>query len=222
MLEIQLLYLWLPALDLSSNKIFLLIYFLIFSMTYILRHLGFKAISINGKLTQSNRIGALNKFKSGERNILVATDVASRGIDIPNVDLVINYDIPQQTKDYIHRVGRTARAGRTGRSITFVTQYDVENFQKIEHLIEKKMDLYESDENQVLTHHERVLEGIRFARQETKELAKNLKTKDVIETNPDHDNDEGEIYQDFLKNKRKMNGNSLNNKSFVKKKKFHK
>lgn len=191
-------------------------------MTYILRHLGFKAISINGKLTQSNRIGALNKFKSGERNILVATDVASRGIDIPNVDLVINYDIPQQTKDYIHRVGRTARAGRTGKSITFVTQYDVENFQKIEHLIEKKMDLYESDENQVLTLHERVLEGIRFARQETKELAKNLKTKDVIETNPDHDNDEGEIYQDFLKNKRKMNGNSLNNKSFVKKKKFHK
>jgi len=191
-------------------------------MTYILRHLGFKAISINGKLTQSNRIGALNKFKSGERNILVATDVASRGIDIPNVDLVINYDIPQQTKDYIHRVGRTARAGRTGKSITFVTQYDVENFQKIEHLIEKKMDLYESNENQVLTLHERVLEGIRFARQETKELAKTLKTKDVIETNPDHDNDEGEIYQDFLKNKRKMNGNSLNNKSFVKKKKFHK
>ena len=191
-------------------------------MTYILRHLGFKAISINGKLTQSNRIGALNKFKSGERNILVATDVASRGIDIPNVDLVINYDIPQQTKDYIHRVGRTARAGRTGKSITFVTQYDVENFQKIEHLIEKKMDLYETLENQVLTFHERVLEGIRFARQETKELAKTLKTKDVIETNPDHDNDEGEIYQDFLKNKRKMNGNSLNNKSFVKKKKFHK
>ncbi len=189
-------------------------------MTYILRHLGFKAISINGKLTQSNRIAALNKFKSGERNILVATDVASRGIDIPNVDLVINYDIPQQTKDYIHRVGRTARAGKSGRAITFVTQYDVENFQKIEHLIEKKMDLYESDENQVLTMHERVLEGIRYARQETKELAKKLKTSDVIETNPDNDNDEGEIYQDFLKNKKKMDGNSFKSKSFVKKKKF--
>jgi ATP-dependent RNA helicase DDX47/RRP3 len=189
-------------------------------MTYILRHLGFKAISINGKLTQSNRIAALNKFKSGERNILVATDVASRGIDIPNVDLVINYDIPQQTKDYIHRVGRTARAGRSGRSITFVTQYDVENFQKIEHLIEKKMDLFETDENQVLTVHERVLEGIRYARQETKELAKKLKSSDVIDSNPDKDNDEGEIYQDFLKNKKKMDGNSFKNKSFVKKKKF--
>ena len=82
------------------------------------------------------------------------------------------------------------------------------------------MDLYESDENQVLTMHERVLEGIRYARQETKELAKKLKTSDVIETNPDNDNDEGEIYQDFLKNKKKMDGNSFKSKSFVKKKKF--
>lgn len=189
----------------------------------MLRHLGFKSIPINGKLSQSNRIGSLNKFKSGERNILIATDVASRGLDIPNVDLVINYDMPQQTKDYIHRVGRTARAGRTGRSITFVTQYDVENFQKIEHLIEKKMDLFEADENQVLTLHERVLEGIRYARQETKEIAKKLKSSDIIDTQPDEDNDEGEVYQDFLKNKRKMNdSNSFKNKSFVKKKKFHK
>lgn len=189
-------------------------------MTYILRHLGFKAISINGKLTQSNRIGAMNKFKSGERTVLVATDVASRGIDIPNVDLVINYDIPQQTKDYIHRVGRTARAGRTGLSVTFVTQYDVENFQKIEQLIEKKMDLFACEENQVLTLHERVLEGIRYARQETKELAKKLKSSEKIETNPDKDSDEGELYEDFLKNKRKMNDDRLKNKSFVKKKKF--
>ncbi len=189
-------------------------------MTYILRHLGFKAISINGKLTQSNRIGALNKFKSGERTILVATDVASRGIDIPNVDLVINYDLPQQTKDYIHRVGRTARAGKTGRSITFVTQYDVENFKKIETLTEKEMELYASEENKVLTMHERVLEGIRYARQETKELAKKLKTSDKLDTNPDKNNDEGELYQDFLKNKKKMNNdNSFKNKSFVKKRK---
>ena len=83
-------------------------------------------------MNQSNRIGALNKFKSNERNILIATDVASRGLDIPNVDLVINYDVPQSPKDYIHRVGRTARAGKTGRSMIFVTQYDVENYQKIE------------------------------------------------------------------------------------------
>ena len=60
--------------------------------------------------------------QSGERNLLVATDVASRGLDIPEVDVVINYDVPTNSKDYVHRVGRTARAGRSGRSLTFVTQ----------------------------------------------------------------------------------------------------
>lgn len=86
------------------------------------------------------RIGSINKFKSGEKKILVATDVASRGLDIPSVDMVINYDIPTNAKEYIHRVGRTARAGRAGRAISFVTQYDVEMYLKIEGLLEKKLD----------------------------------------------------------------------------------
>lgn len=101
-------------------------------LALILRNLNFKAVNINGQLTQTQRLSALNKFKAGERNILIATDVASRGLDIPEVDLVINFDIPQHSKDYVHRVGRTARAGKTGRAITIVTQYDVETFQKIE------------------------------------------------------------------------------------------
>jgi hypothetical protein len=83
--------------------------------------------------------GALNKFKAGQRNILVATDVASRGLDIPNVDMVLNFDIPSHGKDYIHRVGRTARAGKSGRSVSFVTQYDVEAYQRLETLIEQKL-----------------------------------------------------------------------------------
>lgn len=116
-------------------------------------------------MNQSNRLGALNKFKSNERNILIATDVASRGLDIPNVDLVINYDVPQSPKDYIHRVGRTARAGKTGRSICFVTQYDVENYQKIEFFIEKKLDEYKLEEKSVLSIYERILEATRFANQ---------------------------------------------------------
>jgi ATP-dependent RNA helicase DDX47/RRP3 len=64
--------------------------------------------------------------------LLCRMDAVRRGLDIPHVDLVINFDIPSHSKDYIHRVGRTARAGRAGKAVTFVTQYDVELFQRIE------------------------------------------------------------------------------------------
>ena len=72
-------------------------------VTLLLRNLGFNAVCLHGQLSQAKRLGALNKFKAGQRNILVATDVASRGLDIPNVDMVINFDIPSHGKDYIHR-----------------------------------------------------------------------------------------------------------------------
>merc|ERR1719482_2684515 len=91
-------------------------------------------------MTQAQRLGALGDFKAGGQRILICTDVASRGLDIPSVDLVINCDIPKNSKDYIHRVGRTARAGRSGRAITMVTQYDVETFQKVEHFLGHKLD----------------------------------------------------------------------------------
>ncbi|KAK2986871.1 hypothetical protein RJ640_000989, partial [Escallonia rubra] len=87
-------------------------------LALILRNLGFRAIPISGQMTQAKRLGALNKFKAGECNILICTDVASRGLDIPSVDMVINFDIPKNSKDYIHRVGRTARAGRSGIAIS--------------------------------------------------------------------------------------------------------
>jgi ATP-dependent RNA helicase DDX47/RRP3 len=63
-------------------------------------------------MSQPKRLGALNKFKKKDRPILICTDVASRGLDIPNVDMVMNYDVPAHSKDYVHRVGRTARAGK--------------------------------------------------------------------------------------------------------------
>lgn len=99
-------------------------------------------------MSQNKRINSLSRFKQRDANILVATDVASRGLDIPSVDLVVNYDLPLNPKDYIHRVGRTARAGRAGRAITFVTQYDVEEVQKIEGLIGKKMEQYTTTSTQ--------------------------------------------------------------------------
>ena len=91
-------------------------------ISVLLRNLGFPAVPIHGEMAQSKRLGSLNRFKSQERTILVATDVASRGLDIPHVDLVINFKLPTHSKEYIHRVGRTARAGRFGKSIAFVTQ----------------------------------------------------------------------------------------------------
>merc|ERR1712113_622831 len=102
------------------------------------------------------RLASLNKFKSKSRSILLATDVASRGLDIPHVDVVINYDIPTHSKDYIHRVGRTARAGRAGRAITFVTQYDVELYQRIEQLIGKKLPEFPTVDEEVMVLNDRV------------------------------------------------------------------
>jgi ATP-dependent RNA helicase DDX47/RRP3 len=136
----------------------------------LLRNLGFTAVPINGKMTQGKRLAALNKFKSGERSCLVATDVAARGLDIPHVDLVLNFELPVSPKDYVHRVGRTARAGSTGRSISFVTQYDVENFQRIESFIEQRIDLFPTEEEQVMVFLERVSEAQRFAALQVKEL----------------------------------------------------
>lgn len=91
------------------------------------------------------------------------------GLDIPLVDVVINYDIPTHSKDYIHRVGRTARAGRAGKSITFVTQYDVELLQRIEGVTGKKMDGYDVDKEAVAVLAERVAQAGREAAMEMRE-----------------------------------------------------
>ncbi|KAJ4826473.1 DEAD-box ATP-dependent RNA helicase 10 [Turnera subulata] len=108
----------------------------------ILRNLGLRAVPINGHLSQSKRFEALNKFKSGQCNILICTDVASRGLDIPSVDMVVNYNIPAQPKDYVHRVGRTARAGRSGLAISLVTQFEVEPFKAIERHLGHEMPAF--------------------------------------------------------------------------------
>ena len=91
------------------------------------------------------------------------------GLDIPTVDIVINFDIPTHSKDYIHRVGRTARAGRAGKSITLVTQYDVELIQRIETVIGKKMDVWPTDKEEIALLRERVEEACRLAATELRE-----------------------------------------------------
>uniref|UniRef100_A0AC11B1G4 DEAD-box helicase 47 n=1 Tax=Ovis aries TaxID=9940 RepID=A0AC11B1G4_SHEEP len=140
---------------------------------------------------KSKRLGSLNKFKAKARSILLATDVASRGLDIPHVDVVVNFDIPTHSKDYIHRVGRTARAGRSGKAITFVTQYDVELFQRIEHLIGKKLPVFPTQDDEVMMLTERVTEAQRFARMELREHGE--KKKRSREDTGDNDDTEGAI-----------------------------
>ena len=136
----------------------------------LLRTLGFGAIPLHGQLSQSARLGALNKFRAGSREILVATDVAARGLDIPSVDVVLNYDLPPDSKTYIHRVGRTARAGKSGHAISVVTQYDVEIWLRIEAALGKKQNEYDYDKEEVMVFKARVEEAQRHARNEMKNL----------------------------------------------------
>ncbi|EJT98373.1 DEAD-domain-containing protein [Dacryopinax primogenitus] len=139
-------------------------------LTLALRNLGFPAIPLHGDISQDKRLGAISRFKAEPGAILVATDVASRGLDMPKVDAVINYDLPTNSKDYIHRVGRTARAGRAGKAISIVTQYDVELLQRIEHVIGKKLEAYgETTREEVEMLRERVGEAVRAATIQMKE-----------------------------------------------------
>ncbi|KAL6196785.1 hypothetical protein ACLB2K_032399 [Fragaria x ananassa] len=135
----------------------------------MLRNLGIRATPISGHMSQSKRLGALNMFKAGQCNVLICTDVASRGLDIPSVDMVINYDIPSNSKDYIHRVGRTARAGRSGVAISLVNQYELEWYIQIEKLIGKKLPELPAENVEVLQFLERVTEARRLASSKLKE-----------------------------------------------------
>merc|ERR1719321_2571806 len=87
-----------------------------------LHNAGVNVTAIHGDRSQTEREEALHAFKTGANPVMVATDVAARGLDIPNVALVINFDMPKQLDDYVHRIGRTGRAGRTGTAIAFVNE----------------------------------------------------------------------------------------------------
>lgn len=100
---------------------------------------GYNAAGIHGDLTQARRMTVLKRFKAGKLDILVATDVAARGLDISGVTHVYNYDIPQDPDSYVHRIGRTGRAGKNGISVTFVTPNELGYLRTIERLTKKKM-----------------------------------------------------------------------------------
>ena len=108
-------------------------------ITRALKRKNENALEISSNLEQSDREKVLLSFRAKTTRILVATDVISRGIDIKDINLVINYDVPGDAEDYVHRIGRTARADTTGVAITFINRDDMYKFQKIEKLIEKEV-----------------------------------------------------------------------------------
>jgi len=109
-------------------------------LAHILEKREHKSNRIHGDRSQSQRESALRAFKSGKTNILVATDVAARGIDIDSVSHVINYDIPEAPEDYVHRIGRTGRAGNAGRAITLFTTAEEHSMRDIERLTGQKVE----------------------------------------------------------------------------------
>ncbi|XP_069783893.1 probable ATP-dependent RNA helicase DDX49 [Narcine bancroftii] len=124
-------------------------------LTMMLQKFNFPCGALHSMMKQKDRFSTLSTFKSSIFKILVATDVASRGLDIPTVQVVINHNTPGLPKTYIHRVGRTARAGRNGISITLITQYDIHVVHAIEEEIKTKLQEFpvvESEVLKILTH----------------------------------------------------------------------
>ncbi|MCL7021660.1 hypothetical protein MKW94_012718 [Papaver nudicaule] len=133
-------------------------------LSLLLEELEQPAVGLHSHKSQALRLSALHRFKSGQTPVLLATDVASRGLDIPTVDLVINYDIPRYARDYVHRVGRTARAGRGGLAVSFVTQNDVDLIHEIETVVGKQLEKFECKENDVLAELSKVYKARRVAK----------------------------------------------------------
>lgn len=133
-------------------------------LAMLLKELDFEVAFIHSQLDQRARTNNLLKFKGNLCKILIATDVASRGLDIPSVEFVLNFDVPRNPKDYVHRVGRTARAGRGGSSMTIVSQYDVKLLLSIEEFVETKLEKVNIDENEVLDDHVQLLKVTQVVR----------------------------------------------------------
>ncbi|MBB3993743.1 superfamily II DNA/RNA helicase [Sulfitobacter undariae] len=109
-----------------------------------LKKYGHDAAPIHGDLDQSQRTRTLDGFRGGELRFLVASDVAARGLDVPSVSHVFNFDVPSHAEDYVHRIGRTGRAGRDGKAIMICTVRDEKNFENVEHLVQKEIPRLEN------------------------------------------------------------------------------
>ena len=105
-----------------------------------LRHLKINCAPMHSDLTQQERDDVMYRFKAGQVDVLVATDIVARGIDIDDISIVINFDVPHDAEDYVHRIGRTARADRDGQAITFVNDRDIRRFMQIEKFLGREVE----------------------------------------------------------------------------------
>ena len=105
-----------------------------------LRRMKINCAAMHSDLTQAERDEVMLNFKAGRVDVLVATDIVARGIDIDDIRMVINYDVPHDSEDYVHRIGRTARADRDGEAVTFVNEKDISRFMQIEHFLQKDIE----------------------------------------------------------------------------------
>lgn len=178
--EVYLVYLLNEILSTKSCLVFVKTSETAISLDKMLRVLGISCVTLFGKLTMDKRLKSLETFKASlpstnknqkaginrKRMVLIATDVAARGLDLPSVDYVLNFDLPMDSKTYLHRVGRTARAGRSGIAISFITQYDVEIWQRLEGVINESKPFPAfplPDQEVVLLLNDRVLDAQRLS-----------------------------------------------------------
>lgn len=111
----------------------------------VLMNCRIRVTSLHSEMPQAERTNSLHRFRAGAARVLVSTDLGGRGLDIPSVELVINYDLPRDPDDFVHRVGRTGRAGRKGISISVLTPNDLDRVLAIEERVNRKMEEYEDD-----------------------------------------------------------------------------
>ena len=146
-----------------------------FIMQKMLSNLRIKTTVYHGKLPQRERQQAIDSFKEGRYQVLVATNVGSRGLDVPRVDLIINYELPTEHEEYIHRVGRAGRAERIGTAITLITANELPDFARLERFLKKKLQKHNVD----LAAVDACAEEVKLAKRIANEAYKDFKKKQI-------------------------------------------
>ncbi|VDL95687.1 unnamed protein product [Schistocephalus solidus] len=139
----------------------------------IMSAVGIQSAVLHSSMPQRDRITALTSFKSSHIRVLIATDLASRGLDFPTVDVVINHNVPIRPKDYVHRVGRTARAGKAGMALTLADLFEIKRLRAIQTYIGKKLQRFEVNESQVA----KIIAEVTIARRNAERLLKAQSSK---------------------------------------------